>query len=72
VCDSKRVNRTYQRREQVNNDKGLNVVVAIDMAYQSGVNEERERIIKLLEELIENRTEVNLRGAIALIKGENK
>lgn len=56
----------------MNNDKGLNVVVAIDMAYQSGVNEERERIIKLLEELIKNRTEVNLRGAIALIKGENK
>jgi hypothetical protein len=37
-----------------------------------GENRERERIIKLLEELIENRTEINLRGAIILIKGENK
>jgi hypothetical protein len=47
-------------------------IEAYDYGKKDGSAEERERIIKLLEELIENRTEVNLRGAIALIKGENK
>ena len=59
-------------------DEGLNVPFAMDMAYRSGVREERERIIKLLEETRANFAETDyiveewaLQNAIALIKGEN-
>ena len=52
-------------------DEGLNVPFAMDMAYRSGVREERERIIKLLEDQLAD----ELYKAIVIgliIKGENK
>jgi hypothetical protein len=39
---------------------------------KSKATEERERIIALLEELIKERSGVNLQGAISLIKGDSK
>ena len=44
---------------------------AYDYGKKDGIAEERERIIKLLEDLIKERSGVNLQGAIALIKEEN-
>lgn len=41
-------------------------------AFRIGSRTERERIIKLLENLIEERSGVNLQGAIALIKEKSK
>ena len=56
-------------------DEGLNVPFAMDMAYRSGVREERERIIKLLETNCKPNDHNYTTGcncdAIALIKGEN-
>jgi hypothetical protein len=45
-------------------------IEAYDYGKQDGIAEERERIIKLLEDLIKERSGVNLQGAIALIKKE--
>ena len=59
-----------QRREQMSNDESLDVVAAIDNAYQTGVNEERERIINLITEDWTEYPDVD--WLIALIKGENK
>ena len=39
---------------------------------KSKVTEERERIIALLEELLKDRSGINLRGAISLIKDKSK
>ena len=47
-------------------------IEAYDYGKKDGAAEEQERIIKLLEELIKERSGVNLQGAIALIKGESK
>ena len=44
---------------------------AYDYGKKDGAAEEHERIIKLLEELLEERSGVNLQGAVAILKAEN-
>ena len=55
-------------------DEGLNILAAIDNAYKTGVNEERDRIVKLLESLEHSTTHSiwdyndKVASVIALIK----
>ena len=55
----------------MNGDEGLSIALAMDNAYLAGVKQERERIIKLLEDQLAD----ELYKAIVIgliIKGENK
>jgi hypothetical protein len=51
-------------------DEGLDVQEAIYRAHEIGVKEEHDRIIGLLEEMAQDRSGLNLRGAINLLKGK--
>jgi hypothetical protein len=50
-------------------DEGLDVQEAIHRAYENGVKEEHDRIVELLEEMSQDKSGLNLRGAINLLRG---
>jgi hypothetical protein len=49
-------------------DEGLDVQEAIYRAYETGVKQEHERIVAFLDELLEQKSGINLYGAILLLK----
>jgi hypothetical protein len=62
--------------EILNSQLSQNMLKAYDEGRSHGIDigvtTERERIVTLLEELSQQPSGVNLKGAISLIKGENK
>jgi hypothetical protein len=49
-------------------DEGLDVQEAIYRAHETGVKQEHERIVAFLEGLLEQKSGINLYGAILLLK----